>query len=172
MTATFRARCDTSDRPSISLCPSNSVCNNGCAKDKLTPFSPGTTPTATGSSTTSTPTGTGSSLQGSAALSLCTNAQPLHTRIANIFGTSLCEATMRPNPRSSMLALSRVGPHLEGKIHRVGPDFGSTLTAPNRDSQSNRWANWKIMGQPCEFQVWGRGEGGGRHRPSQAAGES
>jgi hypothetical protein len=43
----------------------------------------------------------------------------------------------------------------EGKIHRVDPDFGSTLTASNRDYQSNCWVNWKIMGQPCEFQVPG-----------------
>jgi hypothetical protein len=41
----------------------------------------------------------------------------------------------------------------EGKIHRVDPDFGSTLPASNRVSQSNCWVNWKIMGQPCEFQV-------------------
>ena len=41
----------------------------------------------------------------------------------------------------------------EGKIHRVDPDFGSTLAASNRDSQSNCWVNWKIMGQPCKFQV-------------------
>ena len=44
---------------------------------------------------------------------------------------------------------------LEGKIHRVDPDFGSTLTASNRDSQSNCWVNLKIVGQPCEFQVRG-----------------
>jgi hypothetical protein len=42
---------------------------------------------------------------------------------------------------------------LEGKIHRVDPDFGSTLTVSNRDSQSNCWVNWKIMGRPCGFQV-------------------
>jgi hypothetical protein len=41
----------------------------------------------------------------------------------------------------------------KGKIHRVDPDFGSTLTASSRDYQSNYWVNWKIMGQPCEFQV-------------------
>jgi hypothetical protein len=41
----------------------------------------------------------------------------------------------------------------EGKIHRVDPDFGSTLTASNRDSQSNCLVNWEIMGQPCGFQV-------------------
>jgi hypothetical protein len=35
----------------------------------------------------------------SAASSLCTTAHPLHNRIANIFGASLSEATMRPNPR-------------------------------------------------------------------------
>jgi hypothetical protein len=43
--------------------------------------------------------------------------------------------------------------HHEGKIHRVDPDFGSTSTVSNRDYQSNCWVNWKIMGQPCEFQV-------------------
>jgi hypothetical protein len=43
----------------------------------------------------------------------------------------------------------------EGKIHRVDPDFRSTLTVSNRDYQSNCWVNWKIMGQPCEFQVEG-----------------
>ena len=33
--------------------------------------------------------------------------------------------------------------HVEpkGKIHRVEPDFGSTFTASNRDSQSNCWVN-------------------------------
>ena len=41
----------------------------------------------------------------------------------------------------------------DGKIHRVEPDFGSTLTDSNNDSQSNCWVNWKIMGQPCVFQV-------------------
>jgi hypothetical protein len=41
----------------------------------------------------------------------------------------------------------------KGKIHRVDPDFGSTLTVSNRDYQSNCWVNWKVMGQPCEFQV-------------------
>ena len=43
--------------------------------------------------------------------------------------------------------------HLEGKIHRVDPAFGSTLTVSSRYSQSKCWINWKIMGQPCEFQV-------------------
>ena len=41
----------------------------------------------------------------------------------------------------------------KGETHRVDPDCGSTLTFSNRDSQSNCWVNWKIMGQPCEFQV-------------------
>ena len=48
------------------------------------------------------------------------------------------------------------GEGLEGKIHRVNPDFGSTLTASSMDSQSKCWVNWKIMGQPCEFQVMGK----------------
>jgi hypothetical protein len=46
-----------------------------------------------------------------------------------------------------------IAPSRGRKIHRVDPDFGSTLTDSNRDSQSNRWVNCKIMGQPCEFQV-------------------
>jgi hypothetical protein len=45
------------------------------------------------------------------------------------------------------------GERREGKIHRNDPDFGSTLTVSNRDSQSDCWVDWKIMGQPCEFQV-------------------
>ena len=44
---------------------------------------------------------------------------------------------------------------LQGKIHRVDPDFGSTLTFANRDSQPNCWVNWNIMGQACGFQVCG-----------------
>jgi hypothetical protein len=35
---------------------------------------------------------------GPAALSLCATARPLSTRFANIFGASVSEATMRPNP--------------------------------------------------------------------------
>jgi hypothetical protein len=38
--------------------------------------------------------------QGSVALSLCTTARPRYTRCTNIFGTSVSEATMRPNPTS------------------------------------------------------------------------
>jgi hypothetical protein len=53
----------------------------------------------------------------------------------------------------------------EGKIHRVDPGFGSTLTASNRVSQSNCWVNWKMMGQPCEFQVRPRRT---RARPASA----
>ena len=52
------------------------------------------------------------------------------------------------------------GERREGKIHRNDPDFGSTLTVSNRDSQSDCWVDWKIMGQPCEFQVL-PGEGRG-----------
>jgi hypothetical protein len=35
---------------------------------------------------------------GSLASSICTTAHPLHTRFTNIFGVSLSEATMWPNP--------------------------------------------------------------------------
>jgi hypothetical protein len=45
---------------------------------------------------------------------------------------------------------------VEGKIHRVDPDFGSTLTAANRDSRSNCWINWKIMGSTLWISGFGR----------------
>ena len=38
-------------------------------------------------------------LKGSVALSLYTAVHPLYTRSTNIFGTPICEATVRPNPR-------------------------------------------------------------------------
>ena len=41
----------------------------------------------------------------------------------------------------------------EPEIHRVDPEFGSTLTVSNRDSQSNCWVNLRILGQPCEFHL-------------------
>ena len=50
--------------------------------------------------------------------------------------------------------LERVGLAMEGKTHRVDPDFGSTLAVSDRDSQPDCWVNWKVMGQPCNFQVW------------------
>jgi hypothetical protein len=50
-----------------------------------------------------------------------------------------------------LTALGFVWAGSKGKMHRVHPDFGSTLTVSTRDSQSNCWVNWKIMGQPCEF---------------------
>jgi hypothetical protein len=56
---------------------------------------------------------------------------------------------------ADLLDQRAVPPGREGEIHRVDPDFGPTLTASNRDSQSNCWVNWKIMGQSCEFQVVG-----------------
>jgi hypothetical protein len=40
---------------------------------------------------------------------------------------------------------------LKPEIHRIDPEFGSTLTISNRDSQSNCWVNLRILGQPCEF---------------------
>jgi hypothetical protein len=57
----------------------------------------------------------------------------------------------------------------EGKIHRVDLDFGSTLTVCNRDSQSNCWVNWKIMGQPYGFQVSGSSASLARPRTPQAS---
>jgi hypothetical protein len=37
--------------------------------------------------------------EGSVALSLCTTVHPLHIRFANVFGASVFEATVRPDPR-------------------------------------------------------------------------
>jgi hypothetical protein len=44
------------------------------------------------------------------------------------------------------------GSLFKGKIHRVGPNVGQ-LQASNRDFQSNCWADLRIWGQPCDFQV-------------------
>jgi hypothetical protein len=49
------------------------------------------------------------SSEGSVALSLCTTAHPLHTIFSIIFGTSLCETTMRPDPRSSCSGPAWIG---------------------------------------------------------------
>jgi hypothetical protein len=46
--------------------------------------------------------------QGAVAFSLCTTAHPLYTRFANIFGASISETTIRPNPRLRIL------PHGDG----------------------------------------------------------
>jgi hypothetical protein len=88
------------------------------------------------------------------------NCRCISCRISIEFGRRWgCEctpATPTGLPRSSTAGIST---RPQGEIHRVDPDFGSTLTASSRDYQSNCWVNWKIMGQPCEFQVlrsaWG-----------------
>jgi hypothetical protein len=38
---------------------------------------------------------------GSVALSLCAATHPLYTRFTNVFGASISETAMRPNPRFS-----------------------------------------------------------------------
>ena len=64
--------------------------------------------------------------------------------------------------QSAQRDFTAAGPYLciktnsqKGRIHRVDPDFGSTLTVSNKDSQSNCWVSWNFMGQACEFQVRG-----------------
>jgi hypothetical protein len=42
-------------------------------------------------------------------------------------------------------------PHCKPEIHRVDPEFGSTLTVSNRDSQSNCWVNLRILVNPVNF---------------------
>jgi hypothetical protein len=58
----------------------------------------------------------------------------------------------RPRALAEDVHLSARG-QVKGKNYRVDPDLGSTLTVSNRNYQSNCWVNWKIMGQPCDFQV-------------------
>ena len=53
---------------------------------------------------------------GSVALSLCTTAHPLHTRFTKIIGTSISEATMRPN--AGRRALARADVAGLGEPHR------------------------------------------------------
>ena len=43
----------------------------------------------------------------------------------------------------------------EPEIHRVDPEFGSTLRLLYGDFQSNCWVNLRILGQPCEFYLPG-----------------
>ena len=88
--------------------------------------------------------------------------------IAFILGVVALISPLAVNPDSaakdlpmcliSAIAIGVAVSELEGKTHRVDPDSGSTLTVSNRDFQSNCWVNWKLMGQPCEFQVWARTE--------------
>ena len=65
----------------------------------------------------------------------------------HVTGSTLNDATTQWNGYSWMNweggVVMRSGD--KGKIHRVDPDFGSTLTVCNRDSQSNCWVNWKII---------------------------
>ena len=44
----------------------------------------------------------------------------------------------------------------KGKVHRVDPDFASTLTVSSRDSQSNCWVNWKLWVNPVNFRFKGQ----------------
>jgi hypothetical protein len=73
--------------------------------------------------------------------------------------------TLRPTARLRQDHLQEVddgraqGSCCGGKTHRATPDFGPSLTVSSRDSQSNCWVNWKVMGQPCEFQVVAGGIG-------------
>jgi hypothetical protein len=68
-------------------------------------------------------------------------------------GATLSVSISTRGSHAAMVSFRKHALQLRGKIHRVDPDFGSTLTVSNRDSQSTRWVNWYIMGQPCEFQV-------------------
>ena len=50
--------------------------------------------------------------------------------------------TRSAQPAASSAATMPSDLRPQSKIHRVGPDFGSTLTASNRDSHSNCWVNF------------------------------
>jgi hypothetical protein len=69
-------------------------------------------------------------------LSLCTTTHPLYTMIANIFGASVSEATMRPNPRSGWRAWTT-----GCRCRRRGSGTrGCARRAPRTPSGSARWA--------------------------------
>jgi hypothetical protein len=65
--------------------------------------------------------------RGSVALSLCTAAHLLYTRFANRFGTSISEATRRPNPRRARLRLLGL---LAGMLTSGGPPGPVGLAVP------------------------------------------
>jgi hypothetical protein len=63
-------------------------------------------------------------------------------------------ARRRAAARSAPLGWSGCGVWLQlvkGEIHRVDPEFGSTVTVSSRDSQSNCWVNWKKWVNPVNF---------------------
>jgi hypothetical protein len=45
---------------------------------------------------------------------------------------------------------------LQPEIHRIDPEFGSTLRRIQRDFQTNCWVNLRTLGQPSEFYLCGR----------------
>ena len=58
---------------------------------------------------------------------LCTTVHPLRTRVFNIFGTSLSEATMRPNPRFPCNQFGGQEPGDAAEIKKCAADFGATF---------------------------------------------
>jgi hypothetical protein len=78
-------------------------------------------------------------------LSLCTTAHPLCTIFANIFGTSLSEATMRPNHRSQRSRRPARGSR---------PSCGGRRRCSRRRStrRSRRWrTRWRRTTRRCRY---------------------
>jgi hypothetical protein len=92
--------------------------------------------------------------QGSVALSLCTNAHPLHTRFLNTFGASIFKTTMRPNPSEQRRARGARVPEglvpdvvLEGVVQRRG------VHLPPRHLQLQRTLNLERSASQCARQA-------------------
>ena len=72
----------------------------------------------------------------------------------------------RPRPRLSTLAAAAPRPPMlpptKVRFTGVAQNSGQLQASSTRDSQSNCWASFKILGQPCEFQV--TAAAGGRRR--------
>ena len=67
-------------------------------------------------------------------MSLCTAAHPLYTRFTNMFGASISETTMRPNPKVRQLRVELEASQVAGVRARAlgfGRIVASEIEAPN-----------------------------------------
>jgi hypothetical protein len=72
--------------------------------------------------------------QGSVALSLCTAAHPCYTGFTNMFGASISEAKVRPNPRRAWPRTSR-----PAASPRARPPAGAR-PAPRGTARTSAWS--------------------------------
>ena len=79
------------------------------------------------------------------ALSPCTAAHPLYTGIANIFGVSISEATMQPNPRSGLQTMWQKN---VVRVGRSGSANASTIAAGVALVPDNATTRWTVQVEP------------------------